>query len=190
MGYLHIDNLYRIPELLECYALEKIHGTSANVHYKAGRVGFFSGGENHSNFVSLFDEPSLVSAFASKFIASDEVWVYGEAFRKDGSRVIAKHKRPEFRETKTPREVDPARVAVMLEAEAIAEEYVTRMRLAHVLQKTPYASERDTGAVIRAMQDDVEREAGGDIVWSKDVAKAVGKATVALLQQMPEPSIH
>lgn len=34
MGYLHIDNLYKAQEILAfrtCFALEKIHGTSANV---------------------------------------------------------------------------------------------------------------------------------------------------------------
>ncbi len=34
MGYLHIDNLYKnqtIRLFRECYALEKVHGTSAHV---------------------------------------------------------------------------------------------------------------------------------------------------------------
>ena len=34
MGYRHIDNLYKNQDILlfrECFALEKIHGTSANV---------------------------------------------------------------------------------------------------------------------------------------------------------------
>ena len=51
MGYLHIDNLYKNQDILmfkECYAMEKIHGTSAHVSFKAvpdqqATVGFFSG---------------------------------------------------------------------------------------------------------------------------------------------------
>ncbi len=45
MSYLHIDNLYRSQDILlfrECYALEKIHGTSAHVAYHNGEVKFFS----------------------------------------------------------------------------------------------------------------------------------------------------
>lgn len=37
MGYLHIDNLYKNRDILlfrECWALEKVHGTSA--HYADG----------------------------------------------------------------------------------------------------------------------------------------------------------
>ena len=53
MAYLHIDNLYKNQEILmfkECYALEKIHGTSAHVGFKEGAIHFFSGGENHERF--------------------------------------------------------------------------------------------------------------------------------------------
>lgn len=43
MSYMHIDNLYKSQTLLmfrECYALEKIHGTSAHVMWKDGhRLG-------------------------------------------------------------------------------------------------------------------------------------------------------
>src|SRR5690348_10996218 len=37
MGYLHIGNLYKTQDLLlfrECYALEKVHGTSAHITCK------------------------------------------------------------------------------------------------------------------------------------------------------------
>ena len=36
MGYRHIDNLYKDQRILlfrECFALEKIHGTSAHVSW-------------------------------------------------------------------------------------------------------------------------------------------------------------
>lgn len=256
--------------MLECYALEKIHGTSAHVSYRQGILTFFAGGEDHQRFIQLFDESSLKEKMAEKFLESDDLVIYGEAFggkqqgmletygknlrflafdvklngcwldvpsaeglaselgigfvpyergpltlvwldeqrnrpslvavvpdkmregvvirpihelqHKDGSRVIAKHKRPEFRETKTERKVDPEQAVVWAEAEAIAEEWVTPMRLEHVLQKTPYNNVKDTGSVIRAMQEDVEREGSGEFVWSKDVGRAVAKTTLKLLQ--------
>lgn len=41
MGYQHIPNLYKEQAILaqsECYALEKIHGTSAHIKFKAGSL--------------------------------------------------------------------------------------------------------------------------------------------------------
>lgn len=272
MGYLHIENLDQAPEFLECYALEKIHGTSAHLAFKGGRLRFAAGGEDHARFIALFDAESIRAALAAKFTVDEAVTIFGEAFtgkqqgmsatygehlrflafdvkvgevwldvpaaaslaaevgvgfvpfergplrlewldgqrdrdsevalapgkiregvvvrpvrelvHKDGGRVIYKHKRDEFRETATPRAVDPGRVAVIAEAGAIAEEYVTPMRLEHVLQRVPFRSAEDTGAVIFAMQEDVERESRGDVAWSKDAAKAVGKATARLLHKL------
>ena len=48
MGYLHIPNLYKAQEILmfkRCYALEKIHGTSAHIAWDGNHIRFFSGGE-------------------------------------------------------------------------------------------------------------------------------------------------
>lgn len=85
MGYLHIDNLYkdsRIFQFDECWALEKIHGTSAHIAYRRkdgkGELTFFSGGEKHDNFVALFDAEELKIKLES--FDQDEVIVYGEAY--------------------------------------------------------------------------------------------------------------
>lgn len=87
MGYLHIDNLYKNQDVLlfkECYALEKIHGTSAHIRWNKpagqarGEIHFFSGGEKHSNFVKLFDEAKLREGFES--LGHPEVTIYGEAY--------------------------------------------------------------------------------------------------------------
>lgn len=62
MAYLHIQNLYRERDILlfrECYALEKIHGTSAHVAWRDGQVAFFSGSGKHARFVALFDAALL-----------------------------------------------------------------------------------------------------------------------------------
>ena len=276
MGYLHIDNLYKnidITLFKECYALEKIHGTSARVAWNMGNLNFFAGGSKHDTFVSLFDEEKLIELFCE--LGHDEVTVFGEAYggkiqgmrntygpdmkfvafdvkiedtwlavpaahdvanklgldfvdyekipttleamdaqrdldsfqairngmgpgkmregvvlrplveftRNDGKRIIVKHKRNEFMETKTPREVDPEKLAVLERADAIAEEWVTDQRLRHVLDKLPQdIGIEDTGKVVKAMVEDVVREAEGEIVDSKEARRAIGKKAAKLFK--------
>jgi len=291
MGYLHIDNLYKNTDILEfrkVYALEKIHGTSAHITWriesdhpahKELHLTFYAGGENHANFVKLFDEAALKAKFAE--IGLEEVTIYGEAYGgkqqgmketygpslrfvafdvligteergvwldvpkaegfcsslgiefveykkvpaeleylnkerdadstqairngvgagkiregivirppfevrlNNGKRLIAKHKRDEFKEMATPREVDPAKLAVLSSAKAIAEEWVVPMRLQHVMDKLnpPACDVADTKRVIEAMLEDITREAEGEIVWSPEVSKTIGKATAQLFKQ-------
>jgi len=110
-----------------------------------------------------------------------------ELHRNDGKRIIAKHKRDEFMETKTPREVDPEKLKVLEDARAVAEDWVTDMRLAHVVDRVIGAEERSmkrTGEIVRAMLEDVRREGAGEIVWSKDVEREVGRATASLYKRL------
>lgn len=278
MGYLHIENLYR-PEaqsillFRECFALEKVHGTSAHVAWDGSAVRLFSGGESPERFATLFDIPKLSIDLGTKFGTNPAV-VYGEAhggkqqgmkdtygdslrfiafdvkvgdlwldvpnaesvalylglpfvpYRRvptdlaaldaerdrpsevavlngiaeprmregvvlrppfevrtnNGNRVIAKHKRAEFAERKTV-PVDPAKLAVLEKAEAIAEEWVTEMRLTHVLDHLGNPTEmKDTGRVIAAMVEDVTREASGEIVDSKEARGAIGKKAAAMFK--------
>ena len=82
MSYMHIDNLYKAQEILEfkhCYALEKIHGTSAHISWK-GKLEFSSGGETHERFVSLFDQEGLTTKFVDRFGAVEQAVVFGEAY--------------------------------------------------------------------------------------------------------------
>jgi len=277
MGYRHIENLYKSQTILlfrECYALEKIHGTSAGVAWRDGRVWLSSGGESPVLFQSLFDEHALAESFRA--IGHDRVHVFGEAYggkqqgqswrygdklrfvafevmvgdlwlavpsaadvasklglefvhftkistdiaaidaerdapseqarrngvegdqpregvvlrplveftANNGSRVIAKHKRDDERETRSPRQVvDPSRMAVLESASAIAEEWVTPTRLAHVLDKLPHGiGIEKTSDVIRAMTEDVLREGAGEIVDSKEARQAIGKKTAAMFK--------
>jgi hypothetical protein len=280
MGYLHIENLYKCTDLLkfrECYALEKLHGTSAHVRWGDGQVHFHSGGEKRERFVALFDEAALAAAFAE--MGHPSVTVYGEAYggsqqgmsarygkalkfaafdvrigdrwlvvpqaagivtgrlglefvhyvkvstdlealnaerdapseqarrngvegdqpregvvlrplleltRNDGERVIAKHKRDEERETKTPRVVDPAKQVVLEQASAIADEWVTPTRLEHVLDKLKVDGElpglERTTDVLEAMIEDVTREAAGEIVDSREARKAISRKTGELFR--------
>lgn len=279
MGYLHIENLYRptaqiILLFKECYAMEKVHGTSAHIRWNDGKVSFFSGGESANNFKALFVEHDLASGFTA--LGHPDVTIYGEAYggkqqgmrhtygdklffivfdikigdiwlavpnmadvaaklglevvpwvkvstdlailnqerdrpsevairrgitmpkaregivlrplaeftTSNGSRVIAKHKSSEFSETKSPRPiVDPSKLSVLNDAQAIADEWATPMRLEHVLQKLPSDIGMEaTPKVITAMIEDVFREAKGEIVESKEAKVAIGKVTARLFK--------
>ncbi len=277
MGYLHIDNLYKNTEILlfkHCYAMEKIHGTSAHISWKDGKVNLFSGGEKHEKFAKIFDIAELENKFSELF--DGDVVVFGEAYggkcqgmsetygkelkfvafdvtvdknwldvpnaadvsnklgldfvsyvkvstnldrlneerdrdsmqsvkngcgegklregvvlrplievtKNNGSRIIVKHKRDEFIETKTKREVDPEKLKILEDAKAIAEEWVTPMRLNHVLDKLGNPTEIEkTREVIKAMVEDVMREARGEIKESQAATQFIGKKTAQLYKK-------
>jgi hypothetical protein len=284
MGYRKIQNLYkdiRILDFEECFALEKIHGTSAHILYRKGEpLKFFSGGAKHESFVNLFEQLDLLSAFRALPGEPEEVIVYGEAYggkmqgmsatygkelrfvafeakvdgewlavpyaervtsllglefvdynrgpatvdwlneQRDlpsriakrrgiaedkvsegvvvrpinegydrrGHRIITKHKGDSFRETKTKREIDPEKLLVLARAKEVAEEWVTPMRMEHVLDKLRASGSitdelRDIPTVIKAMQGDVKAESEGEVVWSKSVEKAIGAAAVHLYKK-------
>lgn len=123
-----------------------------------------------------------------------------ELVKSNGQRVISKHKRAEFRETKTPRDVDAEKLKILEHADSIAMEWVTDMRLVHVIDKLRAGNEgtdpgiENTGEVIKAMIADVKKEAGvGDqeglvvagqeIVWSKDAEKKIGTRAAMLFKK-------
>jgi hypothetical protein len=105
-----------------------------------------------------------------------------EVIKNNGSRIIAKHKTEKFSERATPQKViDPDKLVVLEQATAIAQEWVTSMRLQHVLGKLdPPHDMAATPRVIRAMVADVYREAVGEIVESKEARAAIGNRTVEL----------
>ena len=81
MGYAHIENLYKNQDILlfkECYALEKIHGTSAHVGFRGGELSFFPGGIKLAAFEALFDREDLHKKMVA--MGHDGVTVYGEAY--------------------------------------------------------------------------------------------------------------
>lgn len=274
MGYLHIDNLYKNQQILmfkECYALEKIHGTSAHVSYRDGSLKFFSGGESHDRFVKLFNQEHIKQLLEETGI--NAVTFYGEAYggkqqgmrdtygehlkfvvfdvsvgdywlsvnmadslarqigfefvyyqkiactvdeldkaknmfspqakrngieedkmqegivvrplielcQNNGDRIIVKHKNDEFRETKTKRVVtDVEKLKVLEDAKVIAEEWVTPMRLNHILGKIPDVNITHMGNIIKSMIEDVKREGASELVWSREVERAIGKATALM----------
>lgn len=277
MGYLHIENLYKNQEILnfkECYALEKIHGTSAHIKWLGGVLTLSPGGCTQEQMRVALEGAALVEGFTVlghsdvtvygelyggsqqkmsatygpklKFIAFDvmigDTWLnvcdahdvaikldlnfvdyrripatmefidherarpssqailngMGEHKREGivlrpvaeytnsyGNRVICKHKNDEFIETATPRSVDPAQQKVLEGAQAIALEWVTDMRLEHVLQKFQQPFDlKQTGDVIRAMVEDVIREAKGEIVDTKEARKAIGERAGKLFRKL------
>ena len=113
-----------------------------------------------------------------------------EVTKNNGERIISKHKGDDFKETATPRKVvDPAQQAVLDGAEAIAFEWVTNERLSHILQKTEIRGIQDTPLVIKAMLEDVHREAKGEIVESAAADKAIARATAKLFKQRLQAAI-
>lgn len=93
MGYLHIDNLYKNSEILlfrECYALEKIHGSSAWVSWKppegllrstkTGKLHYHSGGVKTARFQELFDAEALTEAIHQHLDPRDKIVIYGEVY--------------------------------------------------------------------------------------------------------------
>src|SRR4030067_2524627 len=101
-----------------------------------------------------------------------------EMILNNGARVISKHKREEFRETKSTRDVDPEKLKILSEASEIAEEWETEIRLSHILDKMSQDTNvESTSKVIAAMLEDIYREAKGEIVESKDVSRAIGQKT-------------
>lgn len=107
-----------------------------------------------------------------------------ELTKNNGSRIICKHKRDEFRETKTPRPVvDPAKMQVLANAERVADEWVTAMRLQHILQKMPGHCIEKMRDIIAAMVEDVNREGKNEFVPSEAVNKSIGKRTALMYKE-------
>lgn len=116
-----------------------------------------------------------------------------EEFRDNqGARIICKHKRDEFRETTKKRKVvDKEKLKVLANANEIANEWVTDMRLQHVLQKFPEDVNMDQmGSIIKAMYEDVIREAAGEIVENKFLGKTIAKKTAVLFKQMIQRKLN
>jgi len=112
-----------------------------------------------------------------------------EVTANNGARIIAKHKAEAFAETKTPRGVTPDELQVLANANAIADEWVTEMRLTHVLDKLGATSIEQTGSVIAAMIEDVEREAAPEIIASPKARKAIGRAAALMFKRRLQASL-
>jgi RNA ligase len=108
-----------------------------------------------------------------------------EVIKNNGNRIIAKHKRIEFSERKTsPKVVDSAKLQILKDALAIAEEWCTAMRLEHVLQKLPLDIDiKSMRTVLDAMYEDISREANGEIIESQEARAAINRQTATLFKR-------
>lgn len=115
-----------------------------------------------------------------------------EVRKNNDERVIAKHKGEKFSERQTtPKVANGAALEVLVAAEAIATEWVTPMRLEHVLQKMPVGIGMEaTRDVIAAMTEDVLREAQGEIVDTREARTAIGKRAVLLFKARLQENLH
>lgn len=105
-----------------------------------------------------------------------------ELMTQSGERIIAKHKSVAFSERKSKKDTrllsDKEKLEVLTQADEIAEEWVTEMRLTHVVSKIQGLPElRHIPEVLGAMEEDVLREAKDEIKESKETLKAIRRLT-------------
>ena len=112
-----------------------------------------------------------------------------------GERVMSKYKNADYEERANPQSpVDPEKRKILENAEAIADEWVVAQRLEHVLDKLfpggAIPKIEDTGNVVKAMVEDVTREAAGEIVDNKIVRAAIGKKAAVLFKAKLQMSLR
>jgi hypothetical protein len=112
-----------------------------------------------------------------------------ELKKNNGERIISKHKNEDFRETKTVRKVGE-NAQVLKDANKIADEYVTEMRLSHILGKFPEVKMEQIREIIGLMITDIEREAEGEIVLSKETKSSISRKTAAMFKQRIQGSLY
>lgn len=107
-----------------------------------------------------------------------------ELTKSNGERLMAKYKNEEFRETKTPRPITEDKQKTLTEAKEVADEWVTEMRLTHVLDKLPASTSiENIPTVLAAMIEDIRAESSGEIVFSREVFSAINRKTAVMFKQ-------
>jgi hypothetical protein len=106
-----------------------------------------------------------------------------ELRKNNGERIIAKHKNEVFKERQHQPKLTQDKLEVFDEVNKIAEEFVTEMRLIHILDKFGSLDISKLENIIKAMIEDVEREAKGEILENRDVRKAISKRTAELVKR-------
>ena len=109
-----------------------------------------------------------------------------EVTRNNGTRVMAKWVADAFRETTSIRQVKQAQSEQMTNAQAIADEWVTERRVfEHVLaaMNPKLQGKEDTPKAIKAVLEDIRAESEGEIEWSGEVEKAIGRKAAKMFHQ-------
>lgn len=110
---------------------------------------------------------------------------------ENGVTIRSKHKNDEFKETATIRNIDdPEKLKVLKKANEIADEWVTHMRLRHVLDSIENHSIEKMRIIIDAMREDVLREGKGEIVVCDETIRAIGKRTALLYKELLRKSLE
>jgi len=110
-----------------------------------------------------------------------------EFLHPDGvGRIMAKHKNDIYKEREhAPKLQNPEDLKVLEDAKAIAQEWVTPMRLVHVMDAAKangfVIEEKLMNYLISLMVEDVEREAKGEIIANKQTRKAISQRTAKLI---------
>lgn len=107
-----------------------------------------------------------------------------EVTKNNVKRIIAKHKRADFSEIKTPREVDKADLEVLSQIKDICIEWVTENRLSNILSHIEGELEiKMIPELINLMIEDVLREGEEEIVKSKQLVKAISRETALMVKR-------
>lgn len=110
------------------------------------------------------------------------------------SRIVAKHKRDDFRETLHARSIEKAQVEADTSSRAtdVAVEWMTDERLRHVLDRL--RADRQLGdapldisftsEIVKRSIADVQRESDGLVPWVPEVRRAVGARAAAMFKKL------
>jgi len=113
-----------------------------------------------------------------------------ELTKNNGERLIAKHKKEVFRETKSVKPINEEKLEILRNANEVASEWVTEMRLTHVVDKLGVDIDVvNIPIIIRGMLEDIKIESVGEVEWSKECDKSIGKATADLVKSVCKQSL-
>lgn len=100
----------------------------------------------------------------------------------NGGRIIAKYKRPEFAERASKADADPDAKQAKLDGVKAAQEWVTPMRIDHVLMALgdPPMGTATIAPLIDAMLKDIETEAGPEVDLTRETRKEIARLTATM----------
>lgn len=109
-----------------------------------------------------------------------------EFTKNNSERIIVKHKNDKFKEREHQPKVKEDNLVILTEINAIVDEWVTEMRLSHILGKRETYNIENTGEILSEMVEDILREAKDEILISennKDLIGAIKKRTAQLFKE-------
>lgn len=107
---------------------------------------------------------------------------------QDTKRAIFKYKNKDFWEIKSRRPLGEE-LKLVSDIDTIVSDWVTDNRFQHVLDRTiknkknKFIEFKDVGLFLQLMVEDVNREAVGEIVWSKHLEKCIRRKTAIMFKK-------